>query len=71
MWVVLLGLTAIKEFYYDTHFEIPVQDISGGTKDFISYQIGAAIGLAMSWFKIVAHPAVMTMIQRWKSKQLG
>lgn len=44
---VFIGITAVKEFYYDTHFEIPVQDFSGGLRDFCAYQVGAVLGLVV------------------------
>ncbi len=51
-WVILLGLTAFKEFYYDTHFEIPIQDVAGGIRDFVSYQTGAAIAMVLGFIKL-------------------
>jgi len=51
-WCILLGLTAAKEFYYDMHWEIPIQDFRGGLRDFLSYQAGAALAMLMGWIKI-------------------
>lgn len=51
-WFILLLLTAVKEFYYDTHFEIPVQDLKGGLRDFLSYQAGAALAMFLGHLKL-------------------
>lgn len=51
-WSLLIVLTAIKEFYYDTHFEIPVQDVPGGMRDFLSYQFGTSVALLISYLKL-------------------
>jgi hypothetical protein len=48
VWALFIAATAVKEFYYDTHFEIPVQDVKGGTVDFISYQAGATLAFLIS-----------------------
>lgn len=51
-WLILLGLTAIKEFWYDVNFEIPQQPIIwGGIRDFLSYQAGAAIVMIIGFIK--------------------
>jgi hypothetical protein len=51
-WVILLAITAVKEFWYDVKFEIPPQDIPGGFRDFMGYQLGAAIAMVMGWIKL-------------------
>lgn len=63
-WLVFLGATLFKEFYWDTHWEVPVQDFKGGMHDFLSYQVGAVLALGMSWFKIVAHPVVVAKMNK-------
>ncbi len=51
-WLLLVAITAFKEFYYDTHFEIPAQDIAGGLRDFLSYQGGACLAFLITFLKL-------------------
>ena len=47
-WLLFAALTATKEFYYDTHYEIPLQTKVGAAIDFISYQVGALLAVIIS-----------------------
>ncbi len=46
-WGALLLYTVLKEFWYDTQFEIPVQTFNGALTDFKWYHVGAAVGMVV------------------------
>ena|SRR5579863_4450349 len=48
VWALFVVVTAVKEFWYDIRYEIPQQDVKGGTRDFLSYQAGALFGFIVS-----------------------
>jgi hypothetical protein len=41
-------LTAVKEFWYDQHYEIP-EIRQSNLQDFLFYQLGVVIGLGLYW----------------------
>ncbi len=50
VWAALLLYTIVKEFGYDTQFEIPAQTLVGAFTDLKWYHVGAAVGMAVITF---------------------
>jgi hypothetical protein len=49
-WAILVGLTAVKEFWYDTYYSKGEHDsLSDSIMDFSFYQLGAAASVLVLW----------------------
>lgn len=51
--VVGLALAALKEFWYDANYELPVQTPADNWMDFGFYALGGGVGLGLAALKIL------------------
>lgn len=49
-WICIALAAAVKEYWYDANYELPKQTFSDNTMDFAFYQLGAGVGVLVSWF---------------------
>lgn len=49
-----IPVIALKEFWYDLHFELPNDTVAGSGLDFLAYMIGATAGVGLSLIKFYA-----------------
>jgi hypothetical protein len=45
---IFVALTAVKEYYWDKHFEIPAQSFKASSLDWAGYLAGTALALILS-----------------------